>query len=227
MIRIVTYNVGGAVDPGSAAAVIGDLEADVVCVQEAPGRLPLRRLARRSGLEVAARGGRRPVRLGVLIGPRVRLVSSDVHPLRELPGLPGRTVVQAILGVGRVRFAVFALQLGLRPDVRSVHADDLVGILGRVTAPAVACADLNEGPGGPAGLRLADRLVDAYAVAGEGPGATFPNPDPLLRKDYVLVDPSLAVVRSFVPAADPVSVASHHRPVVADLEEMAEAEVAA
>jgi endonuclease/exonuclease/phosphatase family metal-dependent hydrolase len=38
-----------------------------------------------------------------------------------------------------------------------------------------------------------------------------------VRKDYVFVAPAFEVTRAWVPDEPPVSVASHHRPVVAEV----------
>lgn len=219
MIRVVTYNVSGALDSGAIGEVIRGFDADIVCLLEAPGLFTLRRMARKTGLEIAVRAGRGSLRLAILTGPRARRLSGDTHALRELPGLPRRRVAQSIVGVGGRRLAVFAVQFGLRPEARSLRAGGLLDLIDEVDVPAVVCTDLNEGPGGPAGLRLTQQLVDAFEKAGEGPGMTFPNPDPLVRKDYVLLDPALPVRSAWVAGDPPISVLSHHRPVVVEIDE--------
>lgn len=217
MIRVVTYNLSGGLDIGALAEVLASLEPDVVCAVEAPARMGLRRLARRADLDVAIRAGRRRLGVALLTGERARVLSAVAHDLTPVEGLPHRAVAQAIVGVGSLRLGVFAVQFGLRPEVRAVHVGAVEQLAAKVNAPVVIGGDLNEAPGGPTVGRLAEILVDAFETAGEGLGATYPNPEPMSRKDYVFVDRSLAVVRAFVPADGLVAVASHHRPVVAEL----------
>lgn len=222
MIRVVVYNVSGGQEWGAVRDVLTAVEPDVVCLIETPPRFALRRIARRSGLEVAVRAGSRRVAVAVLTGERVRMVNSVHHDLSEHEGSPGRAVAQAIVGVGSARFAVFAAQFGLDPEVRSGHRAELEQHLARVDAPVVLGLDPNEPPGGPNADRLGEVLVDAFETAGEGTGLTFPNPDPIARKTFLFVDRSLAVLRAWVPHDPPVGTASHHRPVVVELAEPGE-----
>ena len=87
-------------------------------------------------------------------------------------------------------------------------APDNVSIIG---------CDLNESVRGAVGASLAETYQDAFAVAGRGDGNTYPTPDAATRQDFVFVSPGLTVAACFVPSDDSVDVASHHRPVVADL----------
>lgn len=222
MIRIVAYNMSGGLDVSALGEVLAAADPDIVCAVEVPGRFFLRRLARRVGLEVASRAGRRRLSVAILTGERVRVVSAMTYQLSLIPGILPRSVAQAIVGVRTLRLSAFAVQLGLRPEARETHCRDLEELLRKVSAPVVLGADLNEAPNGAVAKRLAATLQDAYAVAGEGLGDTYPNPDPLSRKDYVFVDRSLTVSRAWVPEDPPVGVASQHRPVVAEIAEQTE-----
>ncbi|HEX2028554.1 MAG TPA: endonuclease/exonuclease/phosphatase family protein [Nitriliruptorales bacterium] len=222
MIRVAAYNVCGVLDAGALVEVLRHLDADVVAAVEVPGRLGLRRIASRAGMDVAVHAGRRRLGAAVLVGERIRVVSASRHELREAPGLPRRWVAQAIVGAGGVRFAVFAAQLGLRPEVRERHAAELERVAAKVDAAVLLGVDLNEAAGGMVAARLGEVLQDAFAVAGQGPGDTYPNPHPITRKDYVFVDRGLAVLRAWVPDLPAASVASHHRPVVAEIAEPVE-----
>lgn len=216
-MRVAAYNLSGLLDPGATATVLRTLECDLVCAVETPGRLALQRLARRTGLEVVGRAGRGRLTVAVLASDRVRVLSSSHHDLTRPAGLPPRSCAQVIASVDGVRVAVIAVQLGLRPEARLQHAAELADLVGKIDAFAVVAGDLNEPPGGVATERLGGLLADAYAVAGEGRGATYPNPDPVARRDYVFIAPTLEVTRAWVPDEPPVALASHHRPVVADL----------
>ncbi|MDP8930950.1 MAG: endonuclease/exonuclease/phosphatase family protein [Actinomycetota bacterium] len=221
MIRVVAYNMSGGLDANAVSAVLAAVEPDIVCAVEVPPRFGLRRLARRVGLEVAATAGRRRLSVAILTAERVRVVSAVAHQLSPVPGIVPRSVAQAILGVKALRLTAFAVQFGLRPDVRATHCRDLEEHLRKVSTPVVVGADLNEAPNGAVAQRLASTLQDAYAVSGQGIGDTYPNPEPLARKDYVFVDRALTVLRSWVPEDPPVAVASQHRPVVAEVAEAA------
>lgn len=212
------YNMNGALDRGATSEVIKAVNPDVLCAIEVPARFGLARLARRCDLDVAARAGRRRLGVAVLVGPRVRVLSHSASQLRDLSGLPRRAAAQAILSAEGGRFAVLTAQLGLRPEAREQRAEDLLELLGKLSVPGIVGLDLNEGPGGRAGRVLCPPLVDAFAVAGDGPGHTYPNPEPTLRKDHVLVDAAFAPVRAWVPGAAPVGIASHHRPLVVELQ---------
>lgn len=217
MIRLVAYNVSGGLDAGSVTAVLTALRPDVACLVETPGRLNLRRMAQAAGLQVASRAGRRRLGTAVLVGDRTRVLSSAGVALPGVAGSPDRAASHAIVGVGSLRLSVVAAQLGLRPDARLAHAEELERFLGSVDVPGVLAGDLSEPPGGTTAARFADLMTDAFAAAGRGRGETYPTPDPSARHDYVFVDRELTVERAFVPTDAPVDVASHHRPVVVEL----------
>ncbi|MBW3576508.1 MAG: hypothetical protein KY462_01970 [Actinobacteria bacterium] len=211
------YNLSGVLDAGAVVDVLVRCQADVVCAVEVPGPFALRRLVRRAGMDVAARAGGRRLGVAVLVGDRVRVISVTRHQLSRASGHPRRSVAQAIVGVGTLRLAAFSTQLGMWPQRRQGHAEDIAAVVAAVSAPVVLGADLNEGPTGLAAQLLAARLTDAFAAVGEGTGETFPNPDPIARNDYLFVDPTLVVRRAWVPRDGVARVASHHRPVIAEL----------
>ncbi len=222
MIRLVAYNVSGGHERDAIGQVLADVEPDVVLLAEASPRLHLHRLSRHAGLRVAVRAGGRRLGVAVLTGERVRVITTTHHDLTPHDGSPERTVAQAIIGVGSMRTAVFAVQFGLNPDTRTAHREELEQVLAKLDVPVVLGADLNEPPGGPNVTRLSEVLQDAFGTAGQGAGHTFPNPDPITRKSYVFVDRALAVLRSWVPEGPPVGTAGHHRPVVVEVAEPGE-----
>lgn len=217
MIRLVAYNVTGAVDAAAVTTVLTSLRPDIVCLVETPGRLALRRLAGASDLSVATRAGRRRLGTAILVGERIRVLSEGVVELPGVEGSPSRSAAQAILGAGALRLSVIATLLGLQPATRLAHGAELERYVASVDVPSVIAGDLGEPPGGATVRRLGDTFEDAFAVAGRGPGETYPTPHPTARHDFVLTSPELAVERCWVPTDPPVDVASHHRPVVAEL----------
>lgn len=217
MIRVLAYNVSGVLDPDAVVEVLGSLEPRVVCVLERPSTRQLRRIARGSGLVVAARAGRRGIGTAVLVHPDVGVRATAAVPLWTPTDVPRREATHLIASVGGLRLSVTALQLCLRPEVRRRNLDELLGFLDRIEAPAVIGCDLNESARSPVAATLASTFQDAYAVAGRGPGETYPTGDPSSRQDYVFVDRSLTVLGCHVPSTVAVAKASHHRPVVVDL----------
>ena len=217
MIRLVAYNVTGAVDAAAVTTVLSSLRADIVCVVETPARLALRRLAGAADLRIASRAGRRRLGTAILVGERVRVLSDGVVELPGVEGGPDRSAAQAILGAGALRLSVVATLLGLQPATRLAHAAALERFVGSVDVPSVIAGDLGEPPGGPTVQRLGATFQDAFAAAGRGSGQTYPTPNPTARHDFVLASRELVVERCWVPSESPVDVASHHRPVVVEL----------
>lgn len=216
-MRVVTYNLGGLATSGAVAAVLRHLRPDVLCATEVPPRHLLRRLARGAGLEIATRCGGRRTGTAVLIGPDVRVLTTDQLDLPRHGSMPRRWVAQAIVASEGGRTACMAVQLGTRPDEREDHARDVLDMVELVGVPAIVGCDLNEGPWGLAARRFAGTLVDAYGAGVGGDGATFPNPEPHLRRDYIFVDPALTVSGAIVVDEPPAGAASHHRPVAAEI----------
>lgn len=226
VVRVVTYNVSGGLDVGAAGEVLAALEPHVVCLLEAPPGGRLGRLARAGGLEIAARAGRRSGGTAVLVRePDVAVRASSTLRLTTPRDVRTREATHVIGSVSGLRLSVTAVQLGLRPDVRLTNLAELTDFLASVDAPSVVGADLNESVRGPVAADLSLRHQDAFAVAGTGPGETYPTADPSTRQDFVFVAHELKLARCVVVTDAPVDVASHHRPVVADLAVPTSAEV--
>ncbi len=217
-MRIMVYNVSGGIDPAAAGAVIAGVEPQVVCLLEAPSGGRLRSLARTAGLEVAERSGRRGSGSAVLVHHDVRVRATTRVPLTTPRDVPSREATHAILGVGGLGLSVTAVQFGLRPDVRRTNQDELLTFLRSIDLPTVLCCDCNESVRAPVASTFADLYQDAHAVAGNGSGSTYPTSDPSTRQDFLFVDPELRVTRCYIPVDDRIAIASHHRPVVAELE---------
>lgn len=212
-VRVVSWNVRSLRDDGAGvAAVLRDLAADVVLVQEAPRllcwRRAVRRLARRAEL-VRVVGGAPAAGNLLLVGSRVEVVEAQAMRLPRRWGLHRRGAVTAVVEVGGLRFAVLGTHLDLDPAARLDTARRLRAQV-RPPVPLVVGADVNEEPDGPAWSVLSAGLVDAAAEA----GPTFPLRAPRRRIDAVFVDPRLVVVQAQVPRPGPVT---DHLPVVVDL----------
>ena len=211
MLRVVTWNVRSLRDDARGVALaLRGLDADLVCVQEAPRLLGWRTwralLARRAGLRPLTRD--RACGTLLLAGPRVRPLQAGTMPLPRRPGLHRRAAVHARVEVDGGVLVVACTHLDLEPPARLDSARRVRA--GLPAGPLVLGADVNDEPGSPAWQALAEGLVDA----GEGLGPTFSVADPRRRIDALLVDPSLEVVSRRVVDAGPVT---DHLAVCADL----------
>lgn len=220
MIRVVTYNVSGGLDTGAVSSVLRRLDPTIVCLLERPGGGRLRSVAKACNLEVVARAGRRGSGTAILASDRVRVLASARVPLTVPKDVPTREATQAILGVDGLRLSVTAVQFGLRPEVRRTNQEELLAYLDSIDLPKIVGADLNESARAPVATALADAFQDAHSVAGGPGGETYPTSDPSTRQDFVFVDRALRVLTCRVPSEPPVDVASHHRPVLAEIEGM-------
>ena len=219
-MRVGVHNVHGlraGVD--RVAPALASLDADILLLQECGSARRLRRLA--DALGMGAASSHRPfgrVRNAVLFGPSWRLVGTEPFGLsRVARSTPRGALAASLRRTGLVVVAV-AAHLGLSPAERVRHARELTDAYAGSHAPLLLGADLNEGPDGPAFRWIAERLFDAFAVAGEGPGDTFPADAPRARIDALFVSDRVRVIGARVGSAPGLSGASDHLPVVVDLE---------
>jgi endonuclease/exonuclease/phosphatase family metal-dependent hydrolase len=232
-LRLVSWNVRDLLgDPDAVRRVITSLAPDVLCLQEAPRRLPgvvrNRLLARACGLRFVA-GGRTSGGTAVLVGPGV-VVRSAVAARLPVRGLFPRSrglVVAELFAAPRdhpaanpadtpIELTVACVHLPLEPDLRLRHAELTAAALAPRPRPYVICGDLNEVPGAPA-WRLLERAAGRDPAPDAGP--TFPAGRADKRMDAVFVGAGLDVVAYGDGGTDPADVvrATDHHPVVADL----------
>ena len=224
-LRLLSYNVRSLRDdPAAVARVIRGAEPDVVCVQEAPRFLRWRSkcaaLARSAGLVVV--GGGRPS------GANLILSSLGVDVLRTVdvlfskePGLHQRGAALAVLRLRGSEFSVLGTHLDVRGEARLRHIVELNSAISRYLPPdkpAVVAGDMNDRPGSPTWLALTEQRRDAFAAAGVGSAFTSTAADPHQTIDGIFVDPRITVASARVLDGPDVSVASDHRPVLAELE---------
>jgi endonuclease/exonuclease/phosphatase family metal-dependent hydrolase len=241
MPRILTYNVHRCVgvdrrlDVDRIAAVIGEYEPDVVCLQELDvGR------ARTGGVDQAHEIARRlemsfhfHAAMQVeeeLYGDAIltcrpeRIVHVGALPtVRGVPGLEPRGALWAAIDFDGVEVNVINTHLGLVPREQRLQAAALVGRewLGHPDChdPVILVGDFNATSLTRPYQRLAGKLGDAQrarAISKTVP--TFPSAFPVLRIDHCFVSPGVRVTGVSAPFSPLARMASDHLPLIVDFE---------
>ncbi|HEU0042675.1 MAG TPA: endonuclease/exonuclease/phosphatase family protein [Jiangellaceae bacterium] len=217
--RVVSFNVRSLRDDRAAVArILRELDADVVCLQEAPKYLRWR--GRCAALARAARmlyvaGGRTTGGTAMLTSIRVDVRAAHEHRLPSTPRLTSRGLVVASLAKGGAALTAVSAHLGLDAAERTRHLTEITELVARHdNASAVIAADMNERPGAPSWSRLAEHYTDVGAA---DPTPTFSTADPRRRIDGIFIRGPIEVRRYQVLDSPDVRAASDHRPVVADM----------
>lgn len=226
-MRIASYNVHKCVggdrrfDPARIAAVIAELDADLVAVQEAD-----RRFGVRTGLldaKALEQAGLRVLPTSALPdghgwhGNAILLRRDAVvlrGPLRlPLPGLEprGAVLVEVDLGAGPLR--VIAAHLSLLRRCRTRQGEALLQLMGLCNdMPTVILGDFNERRASGSALRVLAPMFGKPAQA-----ASFPARLPLLSLDRILGTPAGLVGPVTVHASPLARMASDHLPLKAEI----------
>ncbi|WP_326766725.1 endonuclease/exonuclease/phosphatase family protein [Streptomyces sp. NBC_01591] len=163
---------------------------------------------------------------GVAVLSRYRIVSAENHEITRLSTQVPNPVPAPAPGFGEVVVRVkglpvhvYVTHLDYRadPSVRSAQVADTRRIMaedqepgtGRRPVRQILLGDLNAAPAAPELAPLWTELTDV-----EPGGPTYPAQDPVQRIDYVAVSKDSVRIRD---AAVAETLASDHRPVVADL----------
>lgn len=187
-----------------------------------------------ASLRTWASGNTRMSHYGNLLLSRYPIVSARTVPLPTPPGRESRSAVVAHVDVDGAPWIVIGTHLGLNSAERVQQttrlrelADETVEAafpsrIPRRDPAIIIMGDFNARPDAPEIARLLNHdaesaidFVDAYSIAGKGPGHTFPFPDPYARIDYVFTSRSLALNVTNAEAL-PVP-GSDHLPVVVDI----------
>lgn len=220
-MRVVTYNVRGFRNGRDrVAAVVNDLQPDVLLLQETGSRRALRRFASDVGM-LAARDPlsplRRRVKNAVLLGEPWRFTSVElVRQGRGKRWYP-RGALIARAATNDHTLCAASVHFGLEGAERGRQASTLEGLVAALDGDmVVAGGDLNATPDMRVPRRIAAKLSDAWEEVGTGDGATFPAFAPAARIDYVFVADGPKVTGALV-GGDGASEASDHLPVAVDL----------
>ncbi len=225
-----TYNIHGCVgtdgrhDPDRTAAVIRELAADVVALQEVDSRprigctsFELVRLAEATGLTPIAGPSIREARgdygNALLVNrPVLAVRRHDLSVRRREP----RGALDVDLDVDGEAVRVIATHLGLRGGERRVQIARLLELIGEATSDSgrrlVVLGDFNEWFPWSRSFRLL-----RAALGGAATPSTFPSRRPLLPLDRIWAVPAGAVRRLEVHATPLARLASDHLPLRASL----------
>lgn len=227
-LRVATYNVHACIgtdrrhDPDRVAAVVSELNADIVALQEFT-------YAASVAIET-----RQPVELVTLdgyecaLGPTRQIADRCFgnalltrHPIVEvhrldlsLDGREPRGALAATLDVGGTPVHVLATHLGLRVRERRFQVQQLMSYLESVrNSLVVVLGDINDW----VPLRSIAHVLDRRL--GTAPRLrSFPSSRPLLSLDRIWIHPAAALKGMFVHRSALARWASDHLPVVADID---------
>jgi endonuclease/exonuclease/phosphatase family metal-dependent hydrolase len=228
MLRVASYNICKSVGtdlrrrPDRVLAVLGELDADVVALQEVDRRFG----ARASVLSpdsIVAETSFKPVRFGVrpdslgwhgnalLIGRDVEVLS---HRRLELPSFEPRGAILADLRVRGTAIRVLGMHLGLLGLWRRRQARAVLMTLEALEEPlpTVMMGDLNEWTLGGGCLAM---FAKHHHVA--VPGPSFHSRRPIATLDRIITSLDLRVEDAGVHVSAKSRVASDHLPVWASI----------
>ncbi|WP_299358989.1 endonuclease/exonuclease/phosphatase family protein [uncultured Paracoccus sp.] len=229
ILRLASYNLHkcrgltGPHAPERNLAVIADLKADIVALQEVdfrfgarPEALPRALIREVTGLVPAPHLGTTALSLGwhgqtVLLRPEL---AAEARLRRlPLPGIEPRGALAVILPT----LTIVAVHLGLARSSRRAQLQRLIAKATRIGGEAVVLTgDFNEWRDD----RGLESLKPFTVVA---PGPSWPAPFPQLRYDRIAVSPALDVTDCSVFDSALARRASDHLPIWADLEPAAQA----
>jgi endonuclease/exonuclease/phosphatase family metal-dependent hydrolase len=227
-LRVATYNVHACVgtdrrhDPDRVASVVGELDADIVALQEFTYAASVA-IETREPVELVALDG-----YECALGPTRQIATRcfgnalltrhpivDVHRLDlSTNGREPRGAIAATVDVGGTPVHVLATHLGLRVRERRFQVQQLLAYLDSVRhSRVVVLGDINDW----VPLRSVAHVLDRRL--GTAPRLrSFPSSRPMLSLDRIWVHPAAALKGTFVHRSALARFASDHLPVVADID---------
>ncbi|HEU4958825.1 MAG TPA: endonuclease/exonuclease/phosphatase family protein [Sphingomonas sp.] len=228
MIKVASYNMRKGIGtdrrrrPDRILEVLREIDADVICLQEADRRFGARaQVITHSLLDDspwrAVPFGTRAASMGwhgnaILVRRGAEIV--DCEPI-HLPALEPRGAVMADLRLdcGPIRVVGMHLDLSGLWRRRQAHAIMTHVEVSTDRYPTVMMGDLNEWNAATGAMR---DFLGAYAVADTGP--SFHARRPIARLDKIMVSPELRIVACGVHDTLTARTASDHLPIWAELE---------
>ncbi|HXK61956.1 MAG TPA: galactose-1-epimerase, partial [Acidobacteriota bacterium] len=128
-----------------------------------------------------------------------------------------RGILQSVVSINGVKVAFFTTHLDYRPGdkERLSNVEEIHRLIARYEPmPVIITGDFNDLPESRTHLRMKERLLDAWEVAGEGDGFTFPSGKPSKRIDFVWYTPGRGLTAKSARVV-PTS-ASDHLPLLVE-----------
>ena len=228
MIRVASYNIRKGVgtdrrrSPERILQVLGEIDADVIALQEADRRFGARQAVVTPHL-LEEHSDWKPVPFGIRAGSlgwhgNALLVRKSARILGceaiHLPALEPRGAVMAEVATGSTTLRVVGMHLDLSGLWRRRQAAAVMSHVDTCTQqyPTVLMGDLNEWSAASGCLR---DFAHHYAFAATGP--SFHARRPVGRLDRIMVSPALTIEASGVHATPAARTGSDHLPIWADL----------
>ncbi|MFC4257015.1 endonuclease [Altererythrobacter xixiisoli] len=224
-LTFASYNIHKAVgrdgrrDPDRIMAVLGELDADVVALQEADMRFGSRTAVLPRALLAehhwqAAPLAMRPAGIGwhgntILVRSGLDII--DVAPI-ALPALEPRGAVRATLSKDGVRFSVVGMHLDLSGLLRRRQVQTVCSVLRDADHASVLMGDFNEWS--VRGGALTGFHADWRQLL---PGRSFPSRRPIAQLDRIVHSRHWHAIACSVHHSPLSSMASDHLPVIARL----------
>lgn len=226
-IKLASYNIHKGVgtdrkrDPARILKVLAEVDADIVCLQEADLRFGTRASVLPRFL-IESHTDYVPVPLDVQHDSmgwhgNAILVRSGItvesHDIIHIPCLEPRGVVTATLGIGGVSLSVFGMHLDLSGlwRVRQARAIAALGDAARAERPTVLMGDINEWRANAGCFREFGRHFTVL-----DPGPSFHSQRPIGRLDRIMHCDRLRVEACGVHRSALAATASDHLPVWAE-----------
>lgn len=223
-VKVASYNIHKGVgtdrkrDPARILKVLAEVDADIVCLQEADLRFGTRASVLPRFL-IESHTDYIPVPLDVQAdsmgwhGNAILVrqgITVENHDIIHIPCLEPRGVVTATLGIGDTQLSVFGMHLDLSGLWRARQARTIAALAesARVRGPTVLMGDLNEWRAGAGCFR---EFARHFALL--DPGPSFPSRRPLGRLDRIMHCGALALADCGVHRSALAATASDHLPV--------------
>ena len=227
-LRVATYNVHGCIgtdrrhDPDRVASVVGELDADIVALQEFTYAASVA-IETREPVELVALDG-----YECALGPTRQIATRCFgnalltrHPIVEvhrldlsIDGREPRGALAATVDVGGTHVHLLATHLGLRVRERRFQVQQMLSYLESVQhSLVVVLGDINDWLPLRSVVHVLDRRLGAAPRL-----RSFPSSRPMLSLDRIWIHPAAALKGMFVHRSALARRASDHLPVVADID---------
>jgi endonuclease/exonuclease/phosphatase family metal-dependent hydrolase len=230
-LRIATYNIHRCrgldrrTRPDRITAVLADIDADVIALQEVvgagpsgPGHAEELGAALGMGWVMASARQLRGHLFGNVILSRLPIRHHAQHDLSWKTCEP-RCAQRVDLALGGLELHLYNVHLGTALLERRYQASRLAAFVHdrRVTGPKIVVGDFNEWTRGLATRMLSERLHSVDLFAHLRRRRTYPGVFPILHLDHIYYEGRVEVARVELPRTRKALIASDHLPLVADL----------